>query len=478
MRKHLLWAATLLAAVTIAAAPQQFPDTPAARQFSIWLDTFNSGDQSRILKYLQANFPERAKNVERTMEFRKRTGGFDFQKSETSTPTRFAGIVKERNSGQLAHFVMEVDPADPDHVGNFMLEPVQPQAESGPPPGRMSENEAIAALRDRLAKDGASGDFSGAVLVAKNGNPIFSAAYGMADREKRIPNRVDTLFRLGSMNKMFTAVAVLQLVQAGKIKLTDTLGQYIPDYPNKDVAAKVTIHELLTHTGGTGDFFGPEFDAHRLELRTLQDYINLLGKRGPEFAPGSRWEYSNYGFLLLGVVIERVSGQSYYDYVRDHVYKPAGMDSTGSLAEDQPVPNRSIGYMKDDNGKLIPNMDTLPYRGTSAGGGYSTVGDLLRFANALESHKLLDAHYTELLTTGKVDTPGGSKYAYGFGDRTRNGVRSIGHNGGAPGMNGDLEIFPESGYVIAVLANMDPPAAGRIMDFIENRLPAKQAALR
>jgi CubicO group peptidase (beta-lactamase class C family) len=473
MRKPKLLAATLLAATILAAAPQQFPNTPAARQFSIWLDTFNSDDRARILKYLQANFPERAKNIERTMEFRKSTGGFDFQKVESSTPTRFSGILQERHSGQLAHFVMEVDPSDPEHVGSFLLEPLRSQSETGPPPARMSESGAMAALRARLEKDAASGEFSGAVLVAKNGAPIFTSAYGMADREKKIPNTINTLFRLGSMNKMFTAVAVLQLVQAGKISLDDPLGKYLPDYPNKDVATKVTIHELLTHTGGTGDFFGPEFEAHRMELRTLQDYVNLFGQRGPEFAPGSRWEYSNYGFILLGAVIERVRGESYYDYVREHIYKPAGMESTGSLPEDAAVPNRSIGYMKDDDGKLVPNTDTLPYRGTSAGGGYSTVGDLLRFANALENHKLLDPHYTELLTTGKVETPGGFKDAYGFGDHTRNGVRSIGHNGGAPGMNGDLEIFPESGYVVAVLANMDPPAAGRIEDFIEYRLPAK-----
>jgi len=310
--------------------------------------------------------------------------------------------------------------------------------------------------------------------VARKDKPLFSGAYGLADREKKIPNKLTTRFRIGSMNKMFTAVAVLQLAQAGKIKLTDPIGKYLTDYPNKDLASKVTIHHLLTHTGGTGDFFGPEFDAHRLELRTLQDYVKLYGKRGLAFEPGSRWEYSNYGFLLLGVVIERVTGKNYYEYVQDYVYKPAGMISTGSLSEDEVVPERSIGYTKFGGGKTWrPNTDTLPYRGTSAGGGYSTVEDLLRFANALENHTLLDAHYSELLTSGKVDTPNGAKYAYGFMDRNVHGVRSFGHGGGAPGMNGDLEIYPESGYVIAVLANMDPPAAQRIADFIANRLPEK-----
>jgi CubicO group peptidase (beta-lactamase class C family) len=275
------------------------------------------------------------------------------------------------------------------------------------------------------------------------------------------------------MNKMFTAVSVLQLVEAGKIKLTDPLGKYITDYPNREIATKVTIHQLLTHTGGTGDIFGPEFDSHRLQLRTLNDYVALYGKRGPQFQPGSRWNYSNYGMVLAGVVIERVSHQSYYDYVQEHVYKPAGMTLSGSLPEDQAVADRSVGYMRSDSGGWTPNTNTLPYRGTSAGGGYSTVGDLVRFATALLSHRLLNASFTELLITGKVETGRGpGKYAYGFEDeRDKNGNGYVGHGGGAPGMNGDLRIYPKSGYTVAVLGNLDPPAAQRISEFLDSRLP-------
>ena len=257
------------------------------------------------------------------------------------------------------------------------------------------------------------------------------------------------------------------------MKFTDTLGQHLRDYPNKDLAAKVTIHHLLTHTGGTGDIFGPEFRDKRLQLRELKDYVDLYGKRGLEFAPGSRWAYSNYGFLLLGVVVERVSGQSYYDYVREHIFKPAAMTRTDSLPESEDVLGRSIGYTRMGSDGWRPNTDTLPWRATSAGGGYSTVEDLARFAQALLTHKLLDAEHTALVTTGKVDTArGGSKYAYGFGDQTADGVRWFGHGGGAPGMNGDLRIFPVSGYVLAVLANLDPPAASRLADFLSERLPA------
>jgi len=341
---------------------------------------------------------------------------------------------------------------------------------------RMTEADALRASAARADKLAREDELSGAVLVAKGDRVLFSHAYGLADRNRRIPNTIRTRFRIGSMNKMFTAVAVLQLVEAGKVKLTAPLGTYLRDYPNRDVANKVTIHQLLTHTGGTGDIFGPDFDAHRNELRTLADYVKLYGKRGPEFEPGSSWAYSNYGFILLGAVIEKVTRHSYYDYVQQHIYAPAGMTRTGSLPEDQAVPDRSISYTKPPGATAwAPNTDTLPYRGTSAGGGYSTVEDLARFAHALLSHKLLNPDTTELLITGKVKDGPGTRYAYGFEDaRDADGNGWIGHGGGAPGINGDLKIYPKPGYVVAVLANLDPPAAQRISEYLDPRLPTQR----
>jgi D-alanyl-D-alanine carboxypeptidase len=341
---------------------------------------------------------------------------------------------------------------------------------------REAEADALRALAtrvDRLADEDA---FSGAVLVAKDGRVLFSRAYGLADRSRRIPNTLRTRFRIGSMNKMFTAVAVLQLVEAGTVKLTAPLGTYLPGYPNREVATKVTIHQLLTHTGGTGNIPFQDFLAHRTELRTHTDFVKRYGKRGLEFQPGSRWAYSSYGFLLLGVVIEKVTGHTYYDYVHQHIYAPAGMTSSGSLPENQPVADRSIGYTKAlGTTAWTPNTNTLPYRGTSAGGGYSTVEDLAHFAHALLGHKLLSPDATKLLITGKAEAasgPLGARYAYGFEDaRHADGNGWVGHGGGALGMNGDLRIYPKSGYVVAVLANIDPPAAQRIAEYLDPRLP-------
>ena len=463
----------LLSCAPACAAQGQIPSTPAGTQAKAWLEAFNAGDAEKYKEFLRTNFPTRAQNADRDLGFRERTGGFELKKVEEPTPpkpTSVVLLVQERLSDQFARLTIEVEEAAPHKITRLSLNAIPRPAEFPLP--HLSESDLLTALRKKLDDDAAGDRFSGAALVARNGKIVFAQAYGLADREKKTPNTLKTRFRIGSMNKMFSAVATLQLAQNGKLDLKAPLGKYLTDYPNKDVASKVTIEQLLSHTGGTGDIFGPEFDKRRLELKTLTDYVSLYGARAPQFEPGSRWQYSNYGFLLLGVLIEKVSGQSYYDYVRDHIFKPAGMTGTASEPEDQTVSERSVGYTKFGGATWKPNTDTLPYRGTSAGGGYSTVEDLLKFATALQTHKLLNAQYTEMLTTGKVDA-GGGKYAFGFQDNMINGTRCFGHGGGAPGMNGMLQICPGPGYVVAVLANMDPPAASRAGDFITNRLPMK-----
>jgi CubicO group peptidase (beta-lactamase class C family) len=471
-RNYPLIAATILLFIAPACLAQtQFPDTPAGNQTKAWLEAFNAGDIEKYREFYRKNYPARVERAARAMELRQENGGFELKKIEESTPTKIVALVQERLSDRFVRLSVEVDASEQHQMTRLDLQGIPRPAEFALP--HLSESELITAARKKLDEEAAADRFSGAALIAKSGKTIFAQAYGLADREKKTPNTLKTRFRLGSMNKMFTAVATLQLVQSGKLELKAPFGNYLTDYPNKDVASKVTIEQLLSHTGGTGDIFGPEFDKNRLELKTLQDYVKLYGNRGPEFAAGSRWQYSNYGFLLLGVLIEKVSSQSYYDYVRDHIFKPAGMTGTASEPEEQLVADRSLGYTRFGGGGLRPNTDTLPYRGSSAGGGYSTVEDLLKFATALQTHKLLNAQYTEMLTTGKVDTPMGGKYAFGFQDATINGARCFGHGGGAPGMNGELKICPGPGYVIAVLANTDPPGASRVADFITNRLPVK-----
>ena len=197
-------------------------------------------------------------------------------------------------------------------------------------------------------------------------------------------------------------MATLQLVEDGKLALDDPVGEHLRDYPNQDVATKVTIRHLLTNTGGTGDIFGPEYDRNRLQLQEHSDYVKLYGSRPPAFEPGTQFAYSNHGFVLLGAIIEAVSGESYYDYVREHIFAPAGMTSTDSQPESE-VPNRSIGYTRLPGSRLRwPNTERVLWRGNAAGDAYSTVGDLVRFAGALTSNRLLSAGSTQMMMTGKV----------------------------------------------------------------------------
>ena len=332
---------------------------------------------------------------------------------------------------------------------------------------RTTEAEAIAELESDLERATAADEFSGTVVVARCGVPIFERAYNRADRERGVANTFATSFNVGSINKMMTAVAVIRLVQDGRLRLTDTVGKHLPDYPNRAIADQVTIHHLLTHTGGTGNIFDDDWEDYRLTLRTHDDYVRYFGERGPKHAPGARFQYSNYGFVLLGAIIERVTGRNYYDAVAELVYAPARMTSTSSPIWNERV--GAIGYTRRSD-QWTPNLDVLPYRGMAAGGGWSTTRDLLAFANALEHHELLDREHTQLLTTGKVRLRPGLEYGYGFGITVIDGVRCIGHNGGFPGANGELLIC-ESGYTIAMLANFDPPAASRWAGYVARRLP-------
>ena len=381
--------------------------------------------------------------------------------------------VFDPNLQAWARLIIDVSAEAPLTITGLGLLPAQRPADVTPP--RRLEPTALAAATRAMTEAASKADvFSGAVLIARNGRTILSAAYGLADRDSGTPNTPQTQFRFGSMGKMFTAVSIMQLAQVDKLDLNAPVGRYLKDYPNTDIATKVTINNLLTHTGGTGDIFTPEFDAHRLELKDARDYVALFGARPPRFAPGAKIEYSNYGFMLLGRIVEVVSGESYDDYIAGHVFAPARMTATGNLPETVHLAHRAIGYM-DESGKLMSAADTLPWRGTPAGGGYSTVADLSNFANALMADQLLDPAHTTLLTTGGITGADGKFVRYDFGSLTGEGRRYFGHAGGAPGMNGELRIFPAEGghdaYTIVVLANRSPPAATAIANFITERLP-------
>jgi len=334
----------------------------------------------------------------------------------------------------------------------------------------ISEAALIRQVKAYVGQLVAEEKFSGALLIAKDGKPLLKQAFGLASIAYGVPNQVDTKFNLGSMNKMFTAVAIAQLAEAGKLAYDDPIAVHLPDYPNRDVAAKVTIHHLLTHMSGLNDYFNEKFDgASRARFRTVQDFFPLFVDDPLQFEPGSQWSYSNSNFIVLGAIIEALSGQDYFAYIRQHIYQPAGMINSDTYAMDRETPNLAMGYTRNPGEtEWRNNLYEHVIRGGPAGGGYSTVEDLLRFAQALTQHQLLTPESTTLLTTGKVKLPGsdGAEYGYGFGVEMVNGHRRFGHNGGFTGINSELQIYPDLGYVVAVMSNYDPPAASRVAERI------------
>jgi D-alanyl-D-alanine carboxypeptidase len=317
------------------------------------------------------------------------------------------------------------------------------QAAPGPEPLRpapISETELVRRLSRSVDSLANAGAFSGVAVLAKNGVPVFQRAYGKADRERNISNNLETAFNIGSINKIFTQIGILQLSAAGKLNLDSTLAVYWPDYPNKALANKITIRQLLRHTSGIGgNIFDSPVGGTRHDVRNLKDYLALFVNEPPQFEPGTSNAYSNAGYVVLGLLIERLSGQDYYTYVHDHILEPAGMTRTGSFFVDSLPANTAIGYttgreQAPPGTPLHPNTQELPGRGSSAGGGYSTAQDLLKFLQALREHRIPNG------------PPGGG----------------LGIAGGSGGINGVVESMLPGGYDLVVLTNLDPPAAERV----------------
>ncbi|GGG59276.1 serine hydrolase domain-containing protein [Paenibacillus radicis (ex Gao et al. 2016)] len=303
--------------------------------------------------------------------------------------------------------------------------------------------------------------FSGSVLVAKHGKVLYNKAFGMAHKGYGIANRTDTKFNLGSVNKMFTAVSIMKLAEEGLLKIDDRIGKYLPNLP-EELANKVSIHQLLTHTAGTGLYWNDKFKAKFTELKSVDDYFPLFINDPLLFEPGTSWAYSNSGYIILGAIIESVSGKDYFTFVRDTIYTPANMLNTDCYDLEYDVPNLAIGYTRlgtEDGGPWRNNTFLHVIKGGPAGGGYSTVNDLLSFDISLRNNKLLSREWTSLATTDKFlshDNPEmRMQYGYGFMDVRMHGERIIGHNGGFPGVSALLNMYLNSGYTLAVLSNYD-----------------------
>lgn len=454
----------------------QAPASPASDQVKALIAAARMRDDAGFLAFAEENLAMPGFTRDALLDLKQRVTRWQVRSVVSATPIQAELLAFHPLMDDWMRISVTVQPGPPHKIVLLSNRFGQRPADVQPPP-KLAPQELAAAVRAKVAERAAQGLFDGVVLVAQDGKPVVRASAGLADLDRKAPDTADTQFRFGSMGKMFTAVAIMQLVQAGKVELKAPVGRYLKDYPNADIATKVTVDNLLTHTGGTGDIFGPVRDAHRDSLLDAKDYVALFGARAPMFAPGAREAYSNYGFILLGRIVEEASGEAYDDYVQRHIFGPAGMQATGNLPESIRLPHRAVSYMGFSR-PLASAAATLPLRGTPAGGGYSTAGDLLRFANALMRGRLLDAEHTRLLTEGGATLQDGKFHRYDFGGTLPTGEKYVGHSGGAPGMNGELRIFPQNGYTVVVLANRDPPLATALANFVTERLPAPPQRLQ
>lgn len=333
-------------------------------------------------------------------------------------------------------------------------------------------------MQSRLVKAAKTNEFSGALLIGVGGEIIYSQAFGLAHKGHNVPNKVDTKFNLGSVDKQFTMVAIMRLVDEGKIELDANVATYLPDWPNKDVAENVTVRQLLTHTSGMGFYWNKKLFTEIGRFRTLQDFAELFVDDELAFRPGEQWAYSNNGYIMLGLILEAVTGENYHDHIRRVLFNPLGMKNSGPYAVDEVVQNLATGYtrmtvqsaIEDPEGegeeqqeKWYANYYTHPPKGASAGGGYSTVQDLFTFTRALHTGRLLSAQSYQTITQpyNKALLPDDARSFYGYAMQIwhpgQPGER-LGHSGGGAGNGAFALYYPHHDLSVIWLTNQEGSA--------------------
>jgi CubicO group peptidase (beta-lactamase class C family) len=301
----------------------------------------------------------------------------------------------------------------------------------------------------------ANHQFMGSVLVARDGQVIYNKGYGSADLEWDVPNSPDTKFRLGSVTKQFTAASILLLEERGKLSVNDPVKKYLPGAP----AAwdKITIYNLLTHTSGIPNFTGFA-DYQKLEpfATTSEQLVARFRDKPLDFEPGEKWQYSNSGYVLLGHLIEKITGDSYEKFVRENIFTPLGMKDSGYDSNSAVIPHRASGYVAGKNGFENAGFIhmSIPH---GAGALYSTTEDLLKWEQGLFGGKLLKA-----ASLDKMTTPFKSNYAFGLQVETAGGHKVIEHGGGIEGFNTELAYYPDDKLTVVVLGNVNGGAPGDI----------------
>ena len=383
--------------------------------------------------------------------------------------------VKGHRDGQAALFGLAADPAHPDRFAQAMMVPMDDPLYADWPKGPVSHAQFRKLIHTALERLVGTYDFSGCVSVFDGGETVFDECRGLADRGFNVPVGHQTKFHVGSIGKMFTAVAIAQLVEAGKLSWNDTLAKWVPEYPDQAMAKKITVWELLHHTAGLGDFMVPDYFEHSARYVNPMDYLGLIARQPKVGEPGKDLSYSNAGYVLLGRIIENVSGENYFDYIQHHVFEPAQMTSSGFDSLDEIVPGLAVGYYHDDgvfSRTWKANWVHSVYKGSPAGGGYSTNADLLRFARALHGSKLLKPATLAKMFDGELPAGPGAIGA-GIDERLSHGRHIRGHQGGIEGTTADLEMVWETGAAVVLTSNEGPSQHWLLAEQITDLLAAE-----
>jgi CubicO group peptidase (beta-lactamase class C family) len=465
MRRHFitLLGAGALFGLTAGAGAQQPATSPRVERVQELARLAIAADSAAMHRFVEERFsPEfmRIAPLPQHLSALFQIGGGlsvrELRSASEPTPGEVILLYYNPATEEFSRFRVLVDTAAP-----YQVRQVAPPQPGGGPPSApaaaASDEEAMRQLHAYAGQLAGANLYSGTLLVARGDRVLHEEAYGLASREYRVPNRPDTRYNLGSINKMFTAVAILRLVESGRLSLQDPVEKHLPGVLDAEIARKVRIEHLLTHTSGLGDFlFTPEMTPlNRATFRRVADFLPHLANDRLAFEPGTQWSYSNTGFLVLGAILERVTGEEYDTHVRRTIFQPLGMSNTDSYARDAVVEGMASNYQlsADPTGRAWRNVTfNIPVRGTPAGGGYSTARDLYTFMRALTGNQLLSPQMTEAMLTAKPAL-GSQSYGYGIQLLSPSG-NLIGHTGGGPGVSDYVSVHRPSGTITVALSNL------------------------
>jgi CubicO group peptidase (beta-lactamase class C family) len=463
------------------AAPLTKVQTAGVKRLKEVIAAVNTGDYPTIREYFEANsvrvfpvppgskpFSWEVAAFSQALGKYRHSHGLDLVRV-TTEPSRgdVVGIVRNRLTGDEEYLAIRVEPQPPYRI--TWIPAIDPQVVATfglkrAPAVAVTEQEQLQEIGSYLKGMGDADIFSGAVVIGRDGKPVFAQAYGYADRKKKIPNTVETPFLLASMTKPFTGLAIGQLVEQGKLSYDDPLAKFLPDFPDADSAKKIKIKHLLSHTSGLGNPAGSKIGesvrSSTLDRQTnVKAVVETLERKPLEFEPGTKWSYSNTGFILLGRIIEVVTGEDYYEYMQKNVFAPAGATSASfPLLPKNGVAAVTMAYPYEeawDEDSVRPYFQNYLgkdfRRGSPAGNAIVSAVDLLKLSTAMNDGRIVKPETFRLHSSPKFEL--NTDYGYGFFTRKYNRPL-VGHGGNALGMCTEFGELRDTPYTIVVLSNV------------------------